>query len=520
MTAFEQSVLLESCTRPVTAAQLPALSPVQLAIASLRRQDLDSLTRQRAYHLFLSRRKRYRNSTVEPIFELPLDFALRPISSLRPSELLLLQFNELCTSQSDVDEAANLFFRAATAAQRAVSAKERETLASFRLLSYQTDFRAVETVKERNMKLELGSEALRVVQDKKVVLELESVDIRDFGYITANEDAAGQRDCTLAIKTSLPHSSESGLVTLHLGRQDIEQPSFKQLRETVAEWHNQLGFDVWLRRPDDEDSSSGYPPSKRYKPSPPSPTWRSSLFRPQYSPDGETADLPSPATEGIWRYLSEDLMDAEWTPGFWVRQAAFINAIAPDYDFTLLEFSEEEIALLSFRPDAGSLPSIPAVDCKPRRGHPTHERLSVEKIYAGYFPRIALSATRRILFTDEYPQLKAYARILGKVVLCRDLFQTAYKTLLWTRLMPRSHDPTTRDPIESITRLVQRLHKEPLHRIHHFTDDDFTCIRKSTFKVADIGIGPTRRFEAALDEICETEDRAKQRFLHGGTWEL
>ncbi|GAA5907654.1 hypothetical protein JCM5296_000843 [Sporobolomyces johnsonii] len=426
MTAFDQSVLLESCARPVTTAQLPSLSPVQLAIASLRRQDLDSLTRQRAYHLFLSRRKRYRNSKSEPIFELPLDFALRPISSLRPSELLLLQFNELCTSQSDVDEAANLFFRAAAAAQRAVSAKEREALASFRLLSYQTDFGAVATVKGRDMKLELelGSEALRVVQDKKVVLELESVDIRDLGYITATEDAAGQRDCTLAIKTSLPHSSQSGLVTLHLGRQDVEQPSFKQLRETVAEWHNQQGFEVWLRGPDElpgtsasgtrprRDSSSGCPPSKRYKPSPPSPTW-SSLFRPQYSPDGETADVPSPGNVGIWQYLSEDLMDAEWTPGFWVRQAAFINAIAPDYDcFTLPEFSEEEIALLSFRPDAGSLPSIPAVDCKPGRRHRNHDRLAVEKIYDGYSPRIELSATRRILFTDEYPQLKAYARIL------------------------------------------------------------------------------------------------------------
>ncbi|GAA5907651.1 hypothetical protein JCM5296_000842 [Sporobolomyces johnsonii] len=86
--------------------------------------------------------------------------------------------------------------------------------------------------------------------------------------------------------------------------------------------------------------------------------------------------------------------------------------------------------------------------------------------------------------------------------------------------MPRSHDPTTRDPIISITRLVQRLDKEPLYRLHRFTDDDLTCIRKSTFKVADIGSGPARRFEAALDEICETEDRAKQRFLHGGTREL
>ncbi|KPV71550.1 uncharacterized protein RHOBADRAFT_56586 [Rhodotorula graminis WP1] len=113
MSPADLDLLHVPCDFEASLFDLDSLSPVQLAVASLR-TDLDSLVQRRAYHEFLQRRDEceqgFGADVFQPILSVPLNFPIpTDISTLGPAYLLLVQFNPLCLSDTEAAAAGAHF---------------------------------------------------------------------------------------------------------------------------------------------------------------------------------------------------------------------------------------------------------------------------------------------------------------------------------------------------------------------------------------------------------------------------
>lgn len=61
-----------------------------------------------------------------------------------------------------------------------------------------------------------------------------------------------------------------------------------------------------------------------------------------------------------------------------------------------------------------------------------------------------------LLQSDDHLDLKDYVRALAKIVACRDIYKKAWHDLA-LHLRGRLSDPSTRDPVETILPIVERL---------------------------------------------------------------
>lgn len=66
-----------------------------------------------------------------------------------------------------------------------------------------------------------------------------------------------------------------------------------------------------------------------------------------------------------------------------------------------------------------------------------------------------------MLTTSKYKELKAYARIVGKIIDARDAFIDACDFLIEHELRKRLRDKTTADPVPRLIELVQNLRDDP-----------------------------------------------------------
>ncbi|PRQ72237.1 hypothetical protein AAT19DRAFT_9576 [Rhodotorula toruloides] len=249
-------------------------------------------------------------------------------------------------------------------------------------------------------------------------------------------------DCTLSLSLSrLSLSSVVSIrdctVTLELGMLPATDEAFVGLRMKVAQWAKEGGFEVRVVRAPDVNltprssrSCSTALPTRQ-----PSPAASSALDRPRST----SLPIPAPSTSHLlparpkkrysapsashdydfdshvrkksrsppddeenrwteqekeeeddglsecWQFVSRKKVEAEWSPGFYVRQFALLRSIAPLYPFPCPSFSKHETALLSFAPDPDSLPPLPervGYEEDERWGrHEARERLAVEWVF-------------------------------------------------------------------------------------------------------------------------------------------
>ncbi|BGP51156.1 hypothetical protein JCM10450v2_007085 [Rhodotorula kratochvilovae] len=442
----EATLLQEDCAFVVSLFDLDALSPAQLAIASLR-PDLDVLVRQRAYHEFLLRRDEYEQGfgadTPQPLFDLPLNFPIPPdLASLSPSQLLLLQYDPLCASATEAADAGARFLRLAENAKVAPSPPlpppPPPALAELPLARCTATWDDGALSEAGALALRVEDAGLTVVRDSERLFTLEATEM-DEVIVDLGADGTAATGWTLVLRlaqlsTSSHLTLASAAVRLELGATPSMDEGYKLLQSTVASWSAKYTFEVKIIR-------------------------------------------------------------------FFARQIAFLRALAPEESLEIPVFTPRELELLSYTPDPRELPVLPR-ECEPIFG-PTHrptERLALESLYR-HAGRVNLTVIRLVLLTDAYPRLRAYVRLRAKLVEARDCLALAYGTVLRRRLYPRAGDPNTKDPIAKTTPLVERLRDNLSFRIEMIATSPTSLITRSRFERADIGIGPAHRFEMALRNI-------------------
>ncbi|BGP42965.1 hypothetical protein JCM10449v2_006980 [Rhodotorula kratochvilovae] len=448
MADVDRVLLLLDCAFAVSLFDLDALSPAQLAIASLR-PDLDVLVRQRAYHEFLLRRDEYEQGsgadTPQPLFDLPLNFPIPPnLASLSPSQLLLLQYNPLCASAADAAGAGARFLRLAEAAKVAPwPPLPPLALAELPLARCTVTWDDGALSEAGALALRVEDAGLTVVRDSERLFTLEATEM-DEVIVDLGADGTAATGWTLVLRLAQLSTSShltlgSAAVRLELGATPSMDEGYKLLQSLVAGWSAKYTFEVKVVR-------------------------------------------------------------------FFARQIAFLRALAPEESLEIPVFTPRELELLSYTPDPRELPVLPR-ECEPIFG-PTHrptERLALEALYR-HTGRVNLTVIRLVLLTDAYPRLRAYVRLRAKLVEARDCLALAYGTVLRKRLYPRAGDPSTKDPIARTTPLVERLRDNLSFRIEMFATSPTSLITRSRFERADIGIGPAHRFEMALRNIVAVEE--------------
>ncbi|BGP34930.1 hypothetical protein JCM10296v2_006754 [Rhodotorula toruloides] len=522
-------------TAPIILATLPALSSAQLALVSLR-SDLPILVRQRAYHAFMVRTTAYHahngSRTRYPILEVSLDFDV-PTSLDQPEtdRLLVLQFSPVCESP------------------------------------------------------EMGELAGELGEEEEGYF-LEAGQMREVVYIAGADDGHNPMDCTLSLSlSSLSLSSIVSIrdctVTLDLGMLPSTDEAFVGLRKKVAQCAKEGGFEVRVVRAPDVNLTprSSRSPSTTLAPRDHPPAASSALERPRstslpilaasashllparpkkrYSAPTASHDYDdhdshvrkksrSPPErehdenrwkeqdDGLsecWQFVSRKNVEAEWSPGFSVRQFALLRSIAPLYPFPCPSFSQHETALLSFAPDPDKLPPLPervGYNEDERWGrHEARERLAVEWVFREKVGRgrVDLSTTRQILLSPSLPlsypiyhSLRFYLRTVAKLIDARDALREAYEYVGGEVLSARKGERGTRDPIERIERVVSELKDNPGRRLALFTTPStpssggLITHPPSEFTTTNLGTGPLRRFGERLREICEWDEGARGRF--------
>ncbi|GAA5985990.1 hypothetical protein JCM11641_004892 [Rhodosporidiobolus odoratus] len=220
---------------------LVQLSPTQLANTSLR-PEVPVFIRQRAYHLFLEHRAAYTGgkgkSREQPLFEAVLDFAVpSDVGNLSPTQLLLVQFNQRCTSPTLAEEAASSF-----------------TLLAHHRRNAEVDLPGTQGMEERRGLLRVTADTMQVLSGKngRVKVRVKSSDIMAFCYLAGADDGNGRMECTLFLdvsKLSLFNQAYSaGAIRICLGMLRSEDPTFAGLRALIGEWSEENQFEVELRR--------------------------------------------------------------------------------------------------------------------------------------------------------------------------------------------------------------------------------------------------------------------------------
>ncbi|GAA5970441.1 hypothetical protein JCM8115_004557 [Rhodotorula mucilaginosa] len=138
---------------------------------------------------------------------------------------------------------------------------------------------------------------------------------------------------------------------------------------------------------------------------------------------------PLKDASGPFRYLSPSPAPPGWTAGFWVRLFAILRAVCPQAGLCYPNFTLSEIKLLSRRTDIGKLPELPDKPCPSERNHSPVDRLGLEQIYRAR-NKLTVNQSRNVLLTADYPDLRAYAHTMGKIVDARNVFLNACDYIL------------------------------------------------------------------------------------------
>ncbi|GAA5853535.1 hypothetical protein JCM9279_001305 [Rhodotorula babjevae] len=551
MSALDRALLREDLQAPVSLGDLPELSPAQLAVASLR-PDLHALVRQRAHIDFLELRTRYRsssrrNSQEEPLLDSPLDFTLHDsLLDLSATQLLLVQFNPYCKSPQ-IAESARLFLQRASQVHGecdVAQAPPRVRHLSVERCKLVRQGMSRQTAGE--LALKVMDEALVVSRDGSALVKVLAEDITSFKYLTTPIDgAAGNFACTLKLAAlhveldSVEAVSDTVLEVV-LGDLGATNALFLQLRATVEKWTRSQGFavEVVQQKPPTSSPSTSMKRARSPLLTPPSSRSPSSAAQPQVRPsspsppsskrrrsddlaheDEATRSAASRRMEaegrGPWKYVSSLPEVFDWHPGAFVRQLAFLQAIVPQADLArnFPSFSPDDIALLSRRALLSRLPELPRGVPEPAQGrkHDSSCRLALEHLYHSG-PHLDLMATRLVLLTNEYPVLRQYCKLASKLIDARDTVRGAGHYVL-NEVLPRRQarqDDATRDPVDELIPLVRKIYDNPLYRRSRLLDASNQLIRtvSPAFSEAELGPGIFGRFEKALADIVEFEERA------------
>ncbi|ORY74765.1 hypothetical protein BCR35DRAFT_353786 [Leucosporidium creatinivorum] len=509
------------------------LSTARLALCALR-EDLDLLTRQRAYGLYLMRQLTYNfkegdKRGKEELFELDHSVALSlaDLPRLSPAQLLIAQFTpdatqELCTA------AGRLFLTQAASYQRGQLTQLKCQV--FKLERHGGDA-SMETEK---MVLVVEKERLVLQQGSDELFSCAGDEIGGLKYLGGRhveESGQNKQECSLRINCRRYRSKsravdDPAVATIYLGALATEDPAFATLRMAIKGWSRAHGFKMAA---EDVDSAIPEPPKRsrprsreRYpidssRPREDRVRERSlSPIRPALS-SRRRSRSPEPArmehvdrplrlasSEGpAWRrFVSDRLTTVDWTPGFWTRLSAFLTSIDPQAKLALPTFTPEEVVFLSFRPDPNTLPALPhAVDSSARFIPRT--RIAVERLYRDHPHRLDIAQTRYLLTAPhDYPELRDYALAIEKIVACRDLFRDAFQQL-YDHVARRRSDNTTRDPVEKILALD----------LHRFCGGRPCLKPHESLSIEGIGAGPSRRFADQLSGIVDFEREAIQAFM-------
>ncbi|KWU43389.1 hypothetical protein RHOSPDRAFT_34993 [Rhodotorula sp. JG-1b] len=113
-TDLDLRILSEDYKAPISLEKLDQLSSVQLAIAA-GTSEVDTLTRQRAYHSFATRKKEYERrgptGQKDTLLEVPVDVPVpSSLDRCSPTQLLLYRFNPKCNSNDLVQLATSKLF--------------------------------------------------------------------------------------------------------------------------------------------------------------------------------------------------------------------------------------------------------------------------------------------------------------------------------------------------------------------------------------------------------------------------
>ncbi|KAL7338702.1 delta 8-sphingoloid desaturase protein [Rhodotorula toruloides] len=492
--------LLDCClTTPIALASLPALSSTQLALVSLR-SDLPILVRQRAYHAFMVRKTAYHAHngprTLDPILEVNLDFDLPPsLADLETDKLLVLQFSPVCESPEMADQAGELV------RERIRGAVKRGALRVSRACVRWDGGERVEV--ELVMRVEEGGMRLLRAGKEDEGYFLEAGRMREVVYIAGADDGHTSMDCTLSLsltRLSLAPvvSIRDCTVTLELGMLPATDEAFVGLRKRVAQWAKDGGFEVSVvrcKRYSAPSASHDYHPDLNVD----SHVRKKSRSPPDYEENHRQDQEREEEDDGLrecWRFVSRKKVEAEWSPGFYVRQFALLRSIAPLYPFPCPSFTPHETALLSFAPDPDKLPPLPQrVGYEEEEGwgrHEARERLAVEWVFREKVGkgRTDLSTTRQILFSPSLPllhpsfaPLRTYLRTVSKLIEARDALREAYEYVGGEVLRERKGERGTRDPIERIERVVGELRDNP-GRFVSSKEESLFLQRKNPRKIA------------------------------------
>lgn len=109
------------------------------------------------------------------------------------------------------------------------------------------------------------------------------------------------------------------------------------------------------------------------------------------------------------------------------------------------------------------------------------------------FRDLALESTRWLVGPDcDLPDLKAYVELVAKVVTCHDIFARAWYHLIEV-LEKTPNNSTTRDPIDSLLKLVRHLSTSENSRYDLFGESGGKLARGTVLRVDQIGAGPYKR---------------------------
>ncbi|BGP42966.1 hypothetical protein JCM10449v2_006981 [Rhodotorula kratochvilovae] len=479
MDALGTTLLQEDCAFAVSLSDLDALSPAQLAIASLR-PNLDVLIRQRAYHEFLLRRDEYEQGfgadNFQPLFDLALNFPIpHDPASLSPAQLLLLQYNPLCASATEAADAGARFLRLAEEAKVVLPPPPppEHVLAELPLAGYVVTWDGGERSEVGGLELRVEEEALTVARHGVRLFTLEAPEMDEVEYHLGADTVA--TDCTILVRLAQLSTSPSlthanAVVRLMLGTPVVTGEEFTVLRSTMASW------------------------SIKY-------TFEAKTVRKRVRLDPDEPRIP----REVWDYAGWVNSKIEWNPGIFVRQMALLRALAPDENFDVPVFTPQEVALLWYEIDLAKLPHLPPdpPEVVTKRFHRCAERLALEHMYYR-LTHLGVRTTRLVLLTDEYPALRTYAQILGKIVDARDALPAAYGAVFErvVRLRIERDEPGSRE----LGLLLERLRDNPLYRQARLGTSQYHFVRYNDFTPAELGTQAHERFTRAMEEIVAFED--------------
>ncbi|GAA5909731.1 hypothetical protein JCM8208_003857 [Rhodotorula glutinis] len=553
MSVVARALLRVDTTAPVAVNSLAALSPGELAVASLR-PDLPTLVRQRAHLEFLLRRSSYRKSDKrgsqeQPLLDHPLDFALPDSpSALSIEQLVLVQFNRQCASLDWADKATQLFLSRASEGEGKAARAERTRREGYTVRRCEMSCDGGAWVDEEGIVLAVEPEALVVRRGQEVLFAVGTQDLTGArSFVSRRGDEVEREGLEVSAQQVALVASAMTVTDVKIVFELAPSGDNGPLLAAVATWKRAGGFHVSCPEPvNDQQVGPSSALSTRRPPPPPPPhpaprsrsttTSSTSTVNRQRSTSGIVSPWAAPGSGadgygraqnarsveslreerdrvGPWQFLDDVPEHADWHPGDISRQMALLRAIAPDEPLKFVAFTLDDLALLSHRSLYKSLPRLPdnPPDCAPGVKHVAVERLALEHIYR-FGTRLNLSAERLVLLTSAYPDLKRYVHTSAKVIAARDALVVAYTRVLadLDRRVSGQQASDPREPLNKLVDLVRGMHSRQNYRSDVVYDKKGRLIRSAaqTVSEAQLGKGIYARFERALGEIVRDEDRA------------